>query len=248
MGIRRFASGALAAAIAASTLSACATLKQRTLIPIPRDSAHLSWQAAPFSGSVPAGIRYSGIDQNEDYLLFRAQGLQSELVFVEALPAMSATFSLIRYGGRDLRGLTRSWAINRHAGLAWGRARRLRTPLAEFLIQRYRLARTHRQCVALQARWDIPANPQNWAGRLVFGYLCAAPHQPLSRARVTALIGGLRVSDSATSHGQKHLPELRPTPVRAHGGRPAHGNARFPFLFGIYHPTGGATGVGSSIF
>lgn len=248
MRIGRFAPSALAGIIAASMLGGCATLEQRTLIPIPQNATHLTWHAAPFAHVSPAGIRYSGIDQNEDYLLYRARGMQSEMVFINAQPAMSATFSLIEYDGKDLRHLARTWAINRNAGLQWGRSRRLRTPLATFTVQRYRLARTHRRCAAFQARWDIPANPQNWAAKVVFGYVCAAPRRPLPTHRVNALLTGLSLHYPG-SGSAGHLPLLRPTPVPPERGHPAHGNAHFPFLFGIYHPTGGGEAVpGSASF
>lgn len=246
MGTGRFALGVLAAVIAASTLTGCATLERHTLITIPENSTHLSWQAAPFADVAPAGIRYSGIDENEDYLLYRAHGMQSELVFINALPAMSATINLIEYNGRDLRHLTRTWAINQHAGLQWEGTHRLRTPLANFIIRRYRLTRTHRRCAAFQARWDIPATPQRWAGKLVFGYLCATARRPLTQRQVTALLTGLRVHYPAAGRSPKPLPRLLPTPVRSHDGQPAHGNASFPFLFGTYHPTGGGGTVPGS--
>lgn len=248
MRIGRFAPGALAGVIAASMLGGCATLAQRTLIPIAQDSTHLSWHAPPFASVQPAGIRYSGIDQDEDYLLYRARGMQSELVFINAQPAMSATFSLIEYDGKALRHLTRTWAINRHAGLQWADSRRLHTQLATFTVQRYRLNRTHRTCAAFQARWDIPPTPQDWAAKVLFGYVCAAPHRRLPKQRVTALLSGLHLH-YVGSGGSGHLPILQPTPVPARHGQPPRGNTSFPFLFGMYHPTGGAEAVpGSSSF
>ena len=246
MGTGGFASGVLAALIAASTLAGCATLEQHTLISIPENSTRLSWQAPPFADVTPAGIRYSGVDENEDYLLFRAQGMQSELVFINALPAMSATINLIEYNGGDLRHLTRTWALNQHAGLQWGTTHHLRTPLANFIIRRYRLTHRHRRCAAFQARWDFPATPQRWAGKLVFGYLCAAAGRALAQPRVNALVSGLSVHYPAASRSPKLLPRLLPTPVRSHDGQPAHGNASFPFLFGTYHPTGGGGTISGS--
>ncbi|HYW77666.1 MAG TPA: hypothetical protein VFA48_13780 [Gammaproteobacteria bacterium] len=246
MSTGRFALGVLVAVVAASMLTGCATLEQRTLISIPEGSTHLSWQAAPFTDVAPAGIRYSGVDENEDYLLYRAHGMQSELVFINAIPAMSATINLIEYNGKDLRRLTRTWAINQHAGLQWEGTRHLRTPLANFSIRRYRLTHTHRRCAAFQARWDIAATPQRWAGKLVFGYLCAAAGQALTQPKVTALVSGLRVHHPGAGRNPTLLPRLLPTPVRSHNGQAAHGNASFPFLFGTYHPTGGGGTVSGS--
>lgn len=220
-------------------LAGCASLAQRALFPIARGSTHLVWETPPFNAVTPAGIRYGGVAENEDYMLFRAGATQAELVFINALGFGSA----IRYPGGGLHKLARTWAVNQNGTLSWGRKRTVATELAQFKVQRYRLDRSGRACAAFEARWDFPSGvPRDWPGKLLFGYICAARSQPLTTKRLTSLLTGLRLRYTAAAGASATLPLLKPIP--SHAGGATHGNAHFPFLFSIYQPNA-AGGRGS---
>jgi len=240
----RFCRRALCAIALAGIMSGCAPVERHALFPVPRSSTHVVWAAAPFAAVTPAGVRYGGVGQNQDYLLYRAHGMQAELVFINALGFQRA----IRYRG-SLQRLARTWAINRHAGLAWGGKRTVRSPLAAFTVQRYRLKRLHRRCAALQARWDFPSGvARDWPGKLLFGYVCAAPKRALRWRHLQALLDGLGLRYTRAPGAPATLPRLDPTPTPARPGGTAHGNAHFPFLFSIYHPGPGGHGSHDGAF
>lgn len=98
MHVRGLIPVAFAGLIALTTLGSCTSLEQRTRFPIATSSTHMAWETPPFGTVTPAGIRYGGVAENEDYLLSRAAGVQAELIFINALGFDSA----IRYDGGEL--------------------------------------------------------------------------------------------------------------------------------------------------
>jgi hypothetical protein len=213
------------------------------------------FSAAGFRDPKPIRVIYTDVWQTEEYVLYKADGRQLEMIFAQA----SKSFTVALNYQMPIETMVATWNRNSQHTIVWGPLGRIDNRLGTWFYRTYEHSGRQRSCVGFLVEWDeIYEDPQRRPGKVLFGYYCAAAGEALADKAVRALIGGIRIRTQGgisehgyaapdTSNDQHPRPALNAdsqspsaiATVRGEGSRVDSGNHRFPFKFAHYYSIGG---------
>lgn len=218
---------------------------------ISQENSLLRFYGKAQSGLQPLRVAFADPWEYEEYAGFKGQKMRLEMFYVTKARVQTAL--QYPYSIKDMVG---TWNHNVGKTKSWGDSGRVYNPITDIGYQRYDLAGGE-ACAGFQTKWDYPADdPDNRPGRVMFGYLCAAPGTKLSSNDIedTLVNIGLRgFSERIRPTDQNRIagnfgetssiaPAARGNALSIAKGSPARsiGNINFPFEFVVpYSVTGG---------
>lgn len=230
--------------LAVAALQGCAYLSQPRLTAPPPESAHVAVDVAPFRGPPERLLRHYGARQISESLTFRGEGARLELIYhvlTDQVHSPSARAQALAFPRWRMRERLRGWNFHRDGSLEWrgqGEVHAAGWPHGPEALRylRYRLVPAGRECAGFEAEWDAPGYDPDFSPRkLLFGYYCRLPGQPLSEERIREVLGALQIRARPTA--LESAPAVR-WPAAGEGEGPvakpagaATGHAGFPFRF-----------------
>ena len=231
----------------------------------PRENLRVDWvvpgehqivvSSESFSTAKTFRVKYTDAWQMEEYALFRAGGMQLEIIYAEA----SRAFTVALDYQLPLVSMVSTWNLNSRQNIVWGPLGRIDNRLGTWFYRTYELSDIQKSCAGFMLEWDeIYEDPQGRPGKVVFGYFCGAEGEPLEDEAVRALIRGIRIVTPAGLATWRYAADdtsddkearrfvaggLQNPPAidTARGYSPSidTGNPRFPFMFARYYSVHG---------
>ena len=250
---------AMVALLSAGLLGACTNFPfsppQEKTAELPANKGVIIFESADWKGAARR-VQYTDNDQRVDYALFRGKGdagVQAELIYMDRPPMAKVAFEF----PFTIRDMVKTWNFSKDQAVQWQKGEFLGTELGEFFFRPYRLTAKNRQCFGLSGEWDIAVDdPDLRDTRILFGYYCAPPGEPIGETKRASLIAGIGLrtvsrrsvvyallfyepmSDEKFYRDVEAHARNPPNIVRALtlaqglGVSPAAGIADFPFRFG----------------
>lgn len=162
--------------------------------------------------------------EHSEYALFEGGTLRAEIVYDAAT---GDNVSLLY--DHTLERMIEAWSFN--GAPSYGAKGKIAVGCRNLLFRAYTLASRY-ACVGFDYQWDSPSNdPDNWPGKIMFGYFCKKKAGALDQGEIDALINSL--DPEGAVDGSASLPKAGGKSVDAaamHAGKAA--NKKFPFNFG----------------
>lgn len=220
-----------ASLIIVTILGGCALYEayRPVVLQVAPDDALISLDIGEPLAQAPVFVTRTDNAERQDYALIKGQDVQVELVYVTIVDEPVA----LAYP-YTIESMIETWRMNRGQAKIWGASDKLDTVVGRFFYKRYRLDEQGRDCAGFSREWDHPADdPFHRPGRVLFGYVCAAPGTALSDDKITTLLRNIR-----TKKEPKSEPSARPVAQEVQAlalargeGFAERGNLAFPFDF-----------------
>ena len=240
--------GILVLTIATALVACCASTRENLCIDWVAPREHqIVVTSKSFSAATPIRISYTDSWQTEEYALFRAEGMQLEIIYAAA----SKAFTVALDYQMPIKAMAATWNLNSRQNIVWGPLGRVDTRLGTWFYRTYELGNIHRSCAGFMVEWDeIYEDPQGRPGKVLFGYACAAEGMVLENEQIRRLVSeiGIRpqteLSDVREAccdiHADSHRPAAIDT-VRGKEHSADTGNPCFPFKFARYYSESGGS-------
>ncbi len=198
----------------------------------PAEEALITFEAPAFKNAKVVRVHHLDAFEHIEYARFETDdGLSMEAVYDTSLGV-----DLVLDYNFWIEKMVDTWNVNRGQSKTFGERKSVQAWHGEIDYQPYRLG-GNRECVAFNSEWDFQArDPFGRPSRVLFGYVCAKPGQPLSEQRIATVLEGVQISKR---HSETFVPVQRKRSVdqialnTAKGtAGTATGNAKFPFNFG----------------
>jgi hypothetical protein len=194
-----------------------------------------------FSAATPIRIRYTDSWQTEEYALFKAEGMQLEMIYA----AVSKAFTVALDYQMPIKAMVATWNLNSRQKPVWGPLERIDTRLGTWFYRTYELSNIRRSCAGFMVEWDeIYEDPQGRPGKVLFGYLCAAEGRALENEQIRRLVSEIGIRPQAELsdvreaccdiNADSHRPAAIDT-VRGKDHSEDSGTPCFPFKFARYY-------------
>lgn len=230
----------VAATLAVASLGGCAQymIQQPNAVAVPPEHALVVFSAPAFDSGLATRVRHVDAWQTEEYARFEGNGAHAEIVYAQSdLPTeVVLDYSFL------VRNRAETFNHNRGKTADWGESQAVKTKLATFWFQPYRLPASNRNCFGFSSEWDrYPNDIHNRPRTAMFGYYCAKPGETMSADAMAALVGkvgilGTTVMKSrtppATGLDLKDTSRANANLAQAKGVGTDAGNPEFPFNFG----------------
>lgn len=173
----------------AAFLAGCATAPgiEGTASVVDGRTSMVRFYGPALKGSAVRQVAYANPWEYEEYAGVQHNGLRLELVYVEQLGDNTAVeYPFTR------QAMVQQWRHNAAQSIRWGDAARVPAPYTDFWFRRYSLVERRQDCAAFDAEWDSPSlDPMIRPGKVIFGYLCAAPGVALGYGAIEQVLGGI---------------------------------------------------------
>lgn len=247
---------AIAAVIVVGSLAACADLPYR--LPGERAAELKPEQGsilfnADTTGKLPAKrILYSDNEQRVEYALYKGNGAQAELVYMERPYNLNVAFNF-EYTIADK---VPAWNFSKGQPIQWSKAVSIRAKVGDMFYRPYTLTAKNQNCFGLSGEWDRDArDPEHRFTRIMFGYYCAPAGQALSQEKTLTLLDAIGIKgiserslDYADTLYNFHRDVVanfvgkegtqKATALAQFGTDSAAGIAEFPFRYAQYYNVG----------
>lgn len=152
------------------------------------EEALLQFRGGPLTGATPRRVVHTNPWEYVEYASGMAGGLRFEMAYVSHV----GTNTTVEYP-HTLRKMIGSWRHN--AGqLAFGTAQQSPSPVEDMWYLPYRVSASNEACAGFQAEWDSPMlDPMRRPGRVLFGYLCAAPGSALTVSTIEGVLANISI-------------------------------------------------------
>ena len=177
-----------------ASLTACITTKDRTGTFIQPDESvgRIITDSAMYADIAPLRIRFSDSREIEEYVLFRGNNGQAEMLFAETSD-LNAHNTALDFS-KLIADSANMWRFNQGQSLEFGDSVSVNTDIAMFWVQPYRQTSSGRQCVGFSSQWDIrDDDPQFRPSKILFGYHCSPNGQSLSAADGIAFVKSIDI-------------------------------------------------------
>lgn len=221
----------LSASLIIVTLGGCALYEayRPVVMQVAPDDALVSLDIGEPLAQAPVFVTRADNAERQDYALIKGQDVQVELVYVTIVDEPVA----LAYP-YTIESMIETWRMNRGQAKIWAASNKLDTVAGRFFYKRYRLGEQGRDCAGFSREWDHPADdPFHRPGRVLFGYVCAAPGLALSDDRITTLLRHIHTKKESTSEpiAAPGAREAQALALARGEGFAAQGNLSFPFDF-----------------
>lgn len=207
-----------AAVVLSVGLGACATGKVDTGVfsrPA-EDRGRIVVEAPAYEGVTPVRVRFRDRYEREEYALFRGDGGQAEIVFIETRPELTA--NVVLDFNKLIADTLKMWRFNRDLDLRLGDSVSVETDIVPLWVQPYRQRQTGRDCVGFYGNWDVEGrDPQLRPTKVLFGYHCAPAGTEMDAAAAATFVTSLQLRgisvplriESVYKPGEEPAPEPR---------------------------------------
>lgn len=243
----------IAAAAVSGLLAACANLPYRLpgqrAAELKPDQGSILFKANATGGLPAKRILYSDNEQRVEYALYKGNGAQAELIYMERPANLTVAFNY----AYTVADTVNSWNYSKGQPIQWDKADLVATKVGYVFVRPYRLTARNQNCVGVNGEWDRASDdPEQRNTRILFGYYCAPAGQALSQEGALAAVDsiGLKgiterstdyadtvynfhrdvVANFAGQEGSKKAIELA-----RYGSDTGAGIAEFPFRFAEYY-------------
>jgi len=207
-----------------------------TISEVGAENSLLRFSTKAVKGGAVRRVAYADPWEYEEYADFRSDELRFEVFYIHRVGRGTA----VEYPFA-IPTMIDTWNYNSGAGKTWRKKGHVDGAVATIWYQRYTRLPRQEACIGFQAEWAHSTyDPTARPGKLLFGYLCAAPGKTLSDPAVGDFLANITVRDLAAAHLALNFGETStvPPPARrkalaiAQGGpKNLSGNKRFPFGF-----------------
>lgn len=184
---------ARAALIAATALIAtgCANHggEYSVLSEIGGSESMLRLYGTPLKTASPHRVAFATPWEYEEYAGLRTNEFRLEIIYIRQVGNQTS----VRYP-YSMAKMAETWRHNAGQAKRWGEDDRIHAPIGEVWYWHYAIARRSESCAVFQTEWDHPADdPDHWPGKVIFGYLCAAPGKSLTDVTIEEVLSGIGV-------------------------------------------------------
>jgi hypothetical protein len=149
-------------------------------------------ETAAFQGVTPTRVTYTDPTILEEYVLYRSQMGQAEVLFSEILPRYRRK-AVIEFD-KLISASVPMWRFNQGQTIRYSESFPVENEFTSFWVQPYRQVEAGRDCAGFSSRWDIRADdPESRPSKIMFGYHCAPKGTAFDAAAATALIKAIQI-------------------------------------------------------
>jgi hypothetical protein len=184
----------LTLALLGLTLSACAMTKENTGIfrQTADDEARVVVEAAAYRNGAQQRVTYNDPRIMEEYVLYRSDQGQAEILFTQTLPMHKRNTALDF--DKLISTSARMWRFNQGQTLTFDESFSVDNRITSFWVQTYRQVEAGRQCAGFSSRWDFRQDdPFYRPSKIMFGYHCAPKGTAFSSADAVAFVKSLDI-------------------------------------------------------
>lgn len=175
-------------------LSSCTLSKQGTgtFVAFPEEQGQVVLNVPAYLEAVPQRVQFLSRRENEEYVLYRSQHGQAEILFATVSNEQSHTTVLEFY--KLVADAVRKFRFNQGQNLVFGKSFDTATRISDFWVQPYKQASSGRNCLGFTARWDFqPSDKEYRPRRILFGYHCATKGIEISAEDAAAFVKGIDI-------------------------------------------------------
>lgn len=216
---------------AAFAVSGCAAQLPVTEM-TPAEDVLIAINDPSLKGKATARVSHTGAFEHVEYARYEGSGLTIEAVY----DVVIGDRTVLDYH-YTMDRMLKTWNLSAGQSKRWGAEKTTRGWHGTIDYQLYTLTADKRQCAAFNGEWDLSGrDPFGRPMEVFFGYVCAAPGEPLSGKRVEALLKSVRI-DRRFGHtfvrpGMRAKFDAAAHAIAIGTARPGTGNMGFPFNFG----------------
>jgi len=221
--------------------------KNDKIVQVGPEKALLRFYGAPFETARAQRVVFADPWEYEEYAGLEAKGMKMEVFYVSQV----GDYTAVRYP-YTLQNMINSWNHNAGHQMSGSEESRVDHPLTDIFYQRFTLSGPSRSCAGFQGEWDMPSDDvDHRPGKVLFGYLCAAPGKKLSLVMIENNLLNIgirgeterfpgRKSNQITQNfgdgpGTTPAERRKALQIAQGGGKSASGHAQFPFEFVIQY-------------
>jgi len=225
MSTGKYLTQTLALTLISMALGACAMTKENTGVfrQTADDAARVVVGASASPEKPLQRVTYNDSRIMEEYVLYRSDQGQSELLFTQTLPKFKDNTALDF--NKLISDSAKMWRFNQGQPLAFDKSYTVDNNIATFWVQTYRQVATGRQCAGFSSRWDLRMDdPDFRPSKVLFGYHCAPKGTAFSSADATAFVKSIDIRGISVPLPVKSAYDLQkaPPPPPPHGDQVAN--------------------------
>lgn len=181
------------------SLSACALSKQGTgtFVTVPEEQGRITLSSASYAGVAPTRIGFADYSEREEYVLFRSNSGQSEMLFIETRRENGR--NIVLEFNKRTSDTVPMWRFNQGRTITYAPSEHIKTDLGGFWVQPFQQTDTARPCVGFFGSWDVRyGDPDLRPTKILFGYHCNVSGAAISMDDAKAFVRGLNIRGIST--------------------------------------------------
>jgi len=167
------------------TASACSIpdAARSGLRPLDDKNALIRFTAGPFAVPARERLMYADPSQREEYARIQSADAVAEVVYLTTRDYHMNNLSLVRWG--TLEKMVNSWNYTKNRNVIIEDGFQIDPGWVGMWVKPFSLSSPQQNCAGFNAEWDRPSeDPDQNPSKALFGYFCANPGAPLTRAEM----------------------------------------------------------------